>query len=178
MPKQRSFTRTLATRLSIAFVIGYIAIFLLWWRQRDSDLNAQIEFTTNLYLQERKDEIKTEVEKVLAYITYQRSRIEKRVEDNIRNRVREAYAVAEHIYNGPGDDESKKKRIVEALRKIRFNDGRGYFFITRLDGVNVLLDDRPELENTDISNTVDTQGRFVIKDLCKIALNVGEGFYR
>jgi hypothetical protein len=36
--------------------------------------------------------------------------------------------------------------ILEALRPLRFDDGRGYYFATRLDGIELLFADHPELE--------------------------------
>ncbi len=71
-----------------------------------------------------------------------------------------------------------KKIIIDALRPIRYNNQRGYYFITRLDGVEILFADRPEMEGLNLIDMQDTQGKFVIRDMIEIINKSGEGFYR
>ena len=61
---------------------------------------------------------------------------------------------------------------------IRFNNQRGYYFITRLDGVEILFADRPEMEGRNLMDMQDTQGKFVIREMIDIVRKSGEGFYR
>jgi PAS domain S-box-containing protein len=64
------------------------------------------------------------------------------------------------------------------LRPIRYNNQRGYYFVTRLDGVEILFADRPEMEGLNLIDIQDTQGKFVIRDMIAIIRESGEGYYR
>lgn len=52
----------------------------------------------------------------------------------------------------------------------------GYFFAYGDDGVNILLPVQPELEGNDLIDVQDANGKYVIRDLIRIANN-GGGFY-
>ncbi len=68
--------------------------------------------------------------------------------------------------------------VKDALRPIRFNQGRGYYFATRLDGIEMLFADRPEMEGRDMSAVMDLEGRYVVPDMIAIVKTAGEGYYR
>ena len=67
--------------------------------------------------------------------------------------------------------------ILDALRPIRFENGSGYYFINRLDGVKILSAANPQQEGSNLLNRKDAQGQFVIQDMINIAKESGEGFY-
>jgi len=122
-----------------------------------------------------------QVNSVVEYIEYQRSQTEIRLKTDIRNRVINAHKVAMNIYRknkGRFDDAFIRKMIVNALRPIRFNNDRGYYFITAFTGVVILFADHPELEGTNLIAIQDANGQFVNKDMIKIARQKKEGFYR
>jgi signal transduction histidine kinase len=99
----------------------------------------------------------------------------------IRNRTNEASDIAINLYNqhrATTNPDELKKIIKDALRPIRYNNQRGYYFITRLDGVEILFADRPEMEGLNLIDMQDTQGKFVIRDMIEIINESGEGFYR
>jgi signal transduction histidine kinase len=67
--------------------------------------------------------------------------------------------------------------IKDALRPIRFNQGRGYYFIYSLDLKNILLPIRPNLEGKDFSNYKDVKGDFVVKNAARLVKKYGKIFY-
>ena len=67
--------------------------------------------------------------------------------------------------------------ILDALRPIRFEKGSGYYFVTRLNGVNMLFADKPEMEGLNLLDVQDTRGQYIIKDMINIVRQSGEGFY-
>ncbi len=67
--------------------------------------------------------------------------------------------------------------VIDALRPIRFSNRQGYYFATRLDGVEMLFADKPELEGKNLLDMVSNDGKFVIQDMIRIARTRGEGFY-
>ena len=60
------------------------------------------------------------------------------------------------------DKNRVKKLIIEALREIRFNDGRGYLFIYDKQGINHLLPYNSELEGKSFINHKDSKGTLII----------------
>ena len=68
--------------------------------------------------------------------------------------------------------------VREALRPIRFLDGRGYYFATRLDGLQILCASCPQWEQKNLIEVRDTKGAFVVRDMVALVRNHGEGYYR
>ncbi|MBW2427382.1 MAG: cache domain-containing protein, partial [Deltaproteobacteria bacterium] len=133
------------------------------------------------YVKTQENLIKNETEKVIDYIEYKKSQAETRLKQIIRNRTNEAYDIAINLYNQHRATRSPaelQKIIKDALRPIRYNKQRGYYFITRLDGLEILFADRPEMEGLNLIDMQDTQGKFVIRDMINIIRESGQGYYR
>ena len=133
------------------------------------------------YVNTQKKLIKNETDRIIHYIEYKKSQAETRLKEIIRNRTNEAYNIAINLYDqqwATRNPDELKKIIIDALRPIRYNKQRGYYFITRLDGIEILFADRPEMEGLNLIDMQDTQGKFVIRDMIEIINESGEGFYR
>jgi len=127
---------------------GYSRIVNEYERFKKEEITLREE-----YVNTRENLIKNETDKVIDYIEYKKSKAETRLKQIIRSRTNEAYAVAINLYNQHRATKSLdelKKIIIDALRPIRYNNQRGYYFITRLDGVEILFADRPEMEGLNI----------------------------
>lgn len=177
---QLSVGRRLFLGLATGATVLIVIIAGLTLYGQVSQFNKESENIRRQYISAQKEVIKSEVEKVVLYIEYMASNREKRLRETIRSRTQEAHAVGMNLaekYRGKLSPEEIKALVVEALRPIRFNDGRGYFFATGYDGVEVLFADRPELEGKNLWDTQDTQGQYVIRDMVRITKEQGEGFY-
>lgn len=166
--------------ISVAFISVTISSFVMIFKEYQ-DFRLDAKESRTVYINGQKDLIKNEVEKVVEYIEYMKSLAEQRLERNIKLRTNEAIAVAKNIYNENHDKKSTgdiEKMIKDALRPIRFNQGRGYYFATDLTGVEKLFADRPELEDKNLLGMKDTQGKFVIQDMIEIIKNQRDGYYR
>ncbi len=117
---------------------------------------------------------------VVNLIQHKRSLSDARVRKRIRIRVNEAYAIALNIFdqnrNGKTRDEIERK-IIDALRPVRFANGTGYYFITSMDGTEILFADRPEMEGRNMLGVRDTRGKYVVKDMIGLVRKSGQGFY-
>ena len=133
------------------------------------------------YTKSQKQLIKNEVDKVVDFIQYNYWKTEERLRTSIKERTYEAYAIATNLYNEHSGGEAGKQIrtfILDALRPIRFNGGRGYYFATGLDGVEMLFADHPELEGESLLDMQDTRGTFVIREMIELVRLWGEGYYR
>ncbi|MCE5248606.1 cache domain-containing protein, partial [bacterium] len=162
-------------------IIPIVILGYFWISQEYTLFKKESENLRKTYTETQKLMIKNEVDKVLDYITYMRSQTENRLKQTIRERVLEAHIIAEHIYNenaGKKTNAEIEKMIKDALRDIRFNNGRGYYFATSMNGIEVLFADRPEMEGRNLLDMKDTQGNYIIRDMIGIIKARGEGFYQ
>ncbi|MCK5914405.1 MAG: cache domain-containing protein, partial [Desulfuromusa sp.] len=132
-----------------AVVLVAVIISLLNISTQSEEFEQRIETMRANYVEQQKTEIKREVERVVDSVKMQLLRSEEETQVAVKQRVLEAFAIAENIYQQNKSTKSKneiQQMIVNVLRNIRFAQGSGYYFITRLDGTEVLFADKPELE--------------------------------
>ncbi|MCU0599804.1 MAG: cache domain-containing protein, partial [Desulfobacterales bacterium] len=125
--------------------------------------------------------IKQEVQRVVDLINLKKSQSEEIAKAWIKSRVYEAYAVAQHIYQQNQFTKSAheiQQMIIAALSPIRFEQGKGYYFISRTDGVAILFPSKPEMEGVNLIDVQDTRGQHLTKDMIEIVEQKGEGFYQ
>jgi PAS domain S-box-containing protein len=132
------------------------------------------------FITQQKELIKNEMERALKTIDYQRSRIEQQARREIHQRVYEAHALAQNIYeqNREKDSAAVQKMIVDALRPLHFNQGTGYYFIyRRSDAVNILHAHNPEIEGQSQWDLEDSTGKYILRDLIALTESSHETFY-
>ena len=106
--------------------IGYFWIYNEYDRFKDESIKLKDE-----YLESQRSLIKTETEKVVEYIQFKKKEAEERYKQNIKMRVQEAFDIAMNLYQKNKDSKSSidiQELIKEALRPIKFNHQRGYYF--------------------------------------------------
>jgi len=125
-----------------------------------------------VYVAGQKEDIRQEVLRVVDMIEYQHSLSEKRTKDIIKKRVYEAHAVAQHLYEknkGIKSASEIQQMIIDALGPIKFEEDRGYFFISRLDGVAVLFPSNPDFVGVNLINGPDTNTQNITEGMLTIA---------
>lgn len=167
--------------------ISFIAVILVTLFGLFSSITGYRKFLVEsreiekLEIEERKTELKRDIQRVIALIDSQKSQTEERLKQSIQSKVYEAHDVAEHLcerYRDILPEEDLQRLIRESLRKIRFHDGRGYYFANRIrDGYEVLCATCEHLEDKIIIDWKDEKGQFVIRDMIDIVTTKGEGFY-
>ena len=132
------------------------------------------------YLEERQNRAIEALEKTLLYTRNIGTKMHAELKLKLHQRVEEAHIIANNIYNENKDQKTKKEiqeMIIDSLSKIRFFDGRGYYFINTNKGKGVLvegvsrLDDFPNL--LDLKNLTQDYG---IRKQIKIVRNKSEGY--
>lgn len=164
---------------AIAF-LSMCALATLWVVNEYADMRHQSAAARDTYIAERKEFLRAVVDEAASLVEYDRALTERRVRDTIRKRVDEAHAIATHIIEsyGPTHDRAELEALVrEALRPIRFNDGRGYYFAFGQNGIEQLFADRPELEGQDMLEMRGARGEYVVRDMLDLVRKQGEGFY-
>jgi PAS domain S-box-containing protein len=126
--------------------------------------------------------LKAEMQSAVSFIDFSRLRTEDVLRASITDQVDVAMQIIQAIYDreSPGHKPDEVKRlIVDALRPVRFYDGRGYYFIDDMKGQFILLPTAPQFEGrTNLDNQDDT-GHYIMRGLIEAAGKPrGEGFSR
>lgn len=163
----------------IIIIVFSVLLTYFFISQNNKILKIDSEQLKNNFIQKNEELIKRDVNIVYNLIEYEKENTLKNLKQEIQNRVNDAYDTAHNIYNNNKHLNKKIiiQKIKEALRYIKFNDGRGYYFIYELEGKNILFPGNKELEGTNLWNFKDAKNNYTIRKLSEIALNKKEGFH-
>ena len=182
MPKLQNISlyKTFLIYIVIVAVLSIASVGYLWILSEKQRFAEESDSLRKNYLETQKETLKLEVDRALAFIDYKRSQTEKRLKDDIKSRVYEAHDIAMGIYHQEKsllDVTHMKDTIREALRPIRFNKGRGYYFAFDMNGVETLFADKPEMEGKSMMQVRGGRGELVVPDMLDVVREQGEGFY-
>jgi PAS domain S-box-containing protein len=180
MKKSKPSLFDIIARYWIAFLLIFTILFLFIGFVGDyKDYQADVKQLSLEHKENVKDRLKKEVEHYIKIIETQTKNLQEAKYKMLQNRVHKAHLVAENLYENYKDKQSQaqiKDMIITALRKVRFpNDG--YYFITDINGKEILFDEKPELEGKDMLLVYNSDGVFVVKEMIEIAKKQKEGFY-
>lgn len=148
--------------------------------------NAQTKFKREAlalerqYIDTKKKLLHKEVDQFIDFIEMKKVSVRKETQTIVHDRVNEAYQIAQSIYETYKErlpKETIEKKIIETLRIMRYQQGEGYYFITRLDGVEMLFADKPEMEGKNLLSLKNADGRYVIQEMIALIKEQKEGLY-
>jgi len=169
MEKNISITKAFLIVIASAFIISFCIIGYFWISDEYGRFQNEVILLRNEFSESQKTLIRNEVEKAVDFIRYSKSTAEERLKTEIKNRTCQAVAIASNIYNenkSINTDAEIRKMIKDALRPIRFNQGRGYYFAADSRGTELLFSENPK---SDV--------RWDDIEIAKIKM-VGEGFFQ
>ena len=137
--------------------------------ERSEELRREIMDT-------KKQEIADRADEAADYIEFLRSRTRGRARLTLRRQVDLAIKVAQAIFDSTPDKTQAAKIIRKTLRDIHFFDGAGYYFAYDSGGTLMLHAELTSREGQSLLEFQDPRGKFVIKDLLRVAREQGEGF--
>jgi signal transduction histidine kinase/CheY-like chemotaxis protein len=179
MPLFNSLRATLIGSMIAMAVLAVGLVGSLWIAQEYSKFETESARLRAEYVEQQRALIKQEVDRVVDYIEYQRSTTEAALKKKLKERVDQAWASADGLYSKYRDNKSTeeiKSIIRESLRAVRFDQGRGYYFIYDMQGVNVLLPYSPQLEGRNLWDLQDSKGLYTIRRMVELVRDKGEGF--
>ena len=164
--KEKQILKIIKYTPPIFTIIVSILITLFLYVDNKNTFLEQKTRIENDYIKNHKKIIKDEVDRVSNYIKYIQVSTEKELKNTIKNRVYEAHSIATNIYNKHKDTKTKEEilqQIKTSLEAIRYNNGRGYFFMDDINGVKVLYPIDKSFENKSFYNFVDAKGYMFIQ---------------
>ena len=160
----------LGVALSISAIDGFLSY---------QHFTATSERLRTTFLTQQKQLIKEEVTKVIDLINHEKQKSERLTKEKIRTRVYQAFSIADSLHQRNKtlySPDQVQHLILDALRPIRFDKGRGYFFAIRTDGIVMLNAAQPDLEGKNLLQLRDGHGQPFIENLIKAGRASGEGF--
>ncbi len=158
-------------KYSPILVIMTIAIVVnsLIYIQNEKNFKKDLDIYKKNYIETNKTLIKVQVEKVYNDIINEKSKLEKELNDDLEKSVNQAYSIIENLYKKFSHEGNDRviELIKEALRDVRFNDNRGYFYIYNMKGKNVLHPLKPQLEGKSLLGTKDKKGQLITETMIK-----------
>ncbi len=178
------FKRTVVNTILRNWLVGAFAAMLLvggaWLRSEYEHFRKDEERIRVELLEARKAVLKEQVDRTLDLVGFMHSQTETRAKESVRATVLQAHATATYLWNrhkGKNSDAEIQAMILDALRPVRFNRGRGYCFAFSCAGLQLLNADRPELEGKMLIDRRDARGSYLFRDMIDISRTRGEGFY-
>ncbi|MHB8766379.1 MAG: cache domain-containing protein, partial [Deferrisomatales bacterium] len=169
------FFSTVSVVLTMGLVLGAAWVYDAYRR-----FEREVRQQTEEYTQAQTELIRGEVRKAIGLAALFRSDEARRDRVALRDRVNEAYAVAEALHRrlGAGSGAADvTASFLEALRPLRFGAGSGHFFALGLDGVVRFDAEQPALEGRSLRTLLDDDGAQGAARLLEIARQRGEGFH-
>ncbi len=162
-----------------AVVVAILFIGHYWTSFEARRFRLQSEEMKQRFVNDQKNLARHEVTRALDFINYSRSMSQERMNSNLRQRVDEAWDIANNIYienNGKKSSAEIEKMIKDALRPIRFSNARGDIFIYTTGGVSVLLPRSKHRENTSSIHYKDDYGNYVVRNEVELIKKMDQGF--
>ena len=112
------------------------------------------------YVEQQKQMVKREVERVIHTINYERVHSIIRLKKEIKSNVNHAYSIIQYLWEKYHQTKTKAQithLVKDALSPIRFSEDRGYYFILDLDGNEILNPAFPEMEGKNLLASKDKE---------------------
>ena len=171
-----SYIKYLPFYFVIATSIIYITFVLV--DNHFKEENEKLELKKKLEIQ-YKNQIKNETLKIVDFINVQKDKNKEELVKILKEKNDTAYDIVRSIYDKNKD--KNKQEIIEliknALDKIRFFNGRGYYYIIGLeDGYCYFHPVFKSLENRSLLEIQDAKGLYLTKEMIKIVKTNDEGY--
>src|SRR3990167_8102422 len=167
--------------LSLVLIVTLaMAGFTSWQNEREQ--RNSFERIEQVLTRQQKERLTAEMNSAVDYLDFTRSRTEDVLRRSLVEQVDSALQIAQaiHARETPHRTPAQvQKLIVEALRPVRFFDGRGYIFIDSMQGRFVLLPTAPQYEGRAGIDNRDDTGAYIMRGLINAAyVPQGQGFFR
>lgn len=177
-PTQQTLSGVIFTSVMSLSLVAILLLIGLWSYKEISRFQEETELMREDYVRERKQLVQREVQNAVAYIDFRMKIEEKNLREMLKQRVNRGWDVVANIYreNPHASREELTQLITTALRSMRYDGGRGYYYITSMDGRVVMNPIRPYSEGYSLSALSDTvQAQLLTRQLHEVSAT-GETF--
>ncbi|MFW3341486.1 cache domain-containing protein [Aliarcobacter butzleri] len=161
LSKEEQFLKIIKVMPSVFVVVFSLFVILFLYFENKKTFNKERRTIEQKYILKNKEIIKEEVTRVFTFTKQLQKNTEEELKQNVKNRVYEAHEMATNIYEKYKTTKSKQEifQIIKvALSGIRFNEGRGYFFIDDIYGNKLSHPIDTSIEGKNFLNYTDVNG--------------------
>ena len=161
LSKEEQFLKIIKVMPSVFVVVFSLFVILFLYFENKKTFNKERKEIEQKYILKNKEIIKEEVLRVFTFTKQLQKNTEEELKQNVKNRVYEAHEMATNIYEKYKTTKSKEEifQIIKvALSGIRFNEGRGYFFIDDIYGNKLSHPIDTSIEGKNFLNYTDVNG--------------------
>ncbi|RXI36119.1 histidine kinase [Malaciobacter mytili] len=158
----------------------FIIISIFLYMDYKNNFKKEKKEIEEKYIQQKKEQLKSDIQKINNYIFKIQEEMEEELKVQLKNRVYEAYNIANRIYleNKTKPKNEIIKMIKDALVDIKFLEGRGYFYIYTFDYKCILLPVARHLEGTNFYNFKEGKGNYLTRQIVSQVKEEKEGFLK
>jgi len=180
LKKRVSLPGFILSTMTIVLVVSTVILSIVTIVTRSIEFHKDVRRELDTYIASETEKLRSRAQIALNMIRYEQTNQDSALRNLLRQEVNEAFtlgkALEAQFKHLPQD--KRLKLIVESIRTKRFNGSRGYFFMTRYDGVELLFADRSELEGKNLINMKSSDGKMVIQEMIRLVQSPpAEGFY-
>ncbi len=181
LPLGTSLIASLLLPVTIVFIISIFTIGFLWVNSELQSFKYQNSNYETEYLNDQKALIKSEVIRVRDILIRKREDAKFQLEKALKNQVELAHNIVSGIYESNKDKLSEaaiQNIMVDALRDIRLNNGRSYYFISTLDMIQILYPPKADFEGRYLGDIYTPPGMRVANNMLNLVNEKKEGFIK
>lgn len=162
--------------------VGSVALLItsaLWINSIFAKYEGDSVKIQDYHINRVKNELKNRVDTIVSFINYRRETTESLLKDELKNRVYELNNLVNHIYKQNKDQLTTNQLtslIKETVRGLRYNHGRGYYFIDTLQGDVILYPIAPQSEGKNLYDLKDIRGNYAIRQEIDLVNKQNQGF--
>lgn len=159
--KEEQFIKIIRfTPAVFVLVVSFFVVLFLYFENKRT-FHEEKKSIEEQFINENKEIIKDEVNRVYTFIKHLQETTEIALKKNVKERVYEAHSLATNIYEKNKDTKTKEEifqLIKTALSGIRYNNGRGYFFMDDVYGNKLVHPIDTSIEGKNMLNYTDVKG--------------------
>lgn len=163
---------------TLIFFLSLIITTFLYF-QNKSDLIKTQNNIEKEFIENKKEVIKDQINNIYDYITEEQKSTEENLKKSLITRLYEAHTIVTNIYKQYNKTHNKEEitlMIRTALKDIRFNNNRGYFFVYDKEATNIIHPLIPKLEGKNLINHQDTKGTYVLRETLSLLKDKKESY--
>jgi len=155
-----------------------LLVGVLYITDKQMELERDLPLIEQEYISQQKEILHYAVNLQINQIDFRRKQIKARLQDSLSSRVLEAKDTAENLFaaNNNSIGREQKNLLLQALRPMRFNQKRGYFFVIGMDSVFHLYPPDSSIEGKMADEVFSGQKLQVIRTFIDIVREKGGGF--
>ena len=180
MWREKSIPRLIIITPVVSIVILTVLITYYYIEQLQSYFKEENARMTQEFLTAEKGQSEEWNKKITRFFAYSDGLLEEKIKKKLQERVDLAHSTASYIYDKyrtRSNEKIIKQHIKDALRRMVWEGGKNYIWITDYEGNNILSAD-PLLHGANLSGYQDTDGRAIILEEIQMVRKHGDGFLK